>query len=160
LENYSDDFYQFRSLTDDFVFCPKCGTKNMFKLSQTGTELNYFCERCSVKLNDYWEGTSTGQLAIAMCKTCQQSTFEELKYCIVCGSIQGKVARKRAREISRTIGDSELRDQIILGTVGSTLICGPNPRFSPGKFVFFVFAFLIFLGIIIGLSIYFFSFWT
>lgn len=138
MDNYSDEFYQVRSLTDDFVFCPKCGTKNIFKLSRTGTQLNYFCERCSEKLNDYWEGAFTGQLSIAMCKACQQSTFEELKYCVSCGSIQRRVARKRAREISKTIGDSQLKEDIISVTVGSGGFFGPDSRMTPLRLIILI----------------------
>ncbi|NHJ33024.1 MAG: hypothetical protein FK732_09180 [Asgard group archaeon] len=112
MENYSDNFYLVRSLTDDFVFCPKCGTKNIFRLGRDGSELRYFCERCSERLNDFWDSAQAGQLLITGCESCQQSTFAKLKYCISCGSIQRRVARKRAQEISSTIGDSQLKEDI------------------------------------------------
>ena len=117
MEPYKDSFY-LRSLTDDFVFCPKCGTKNQFRISSSGTELNYFCDRCSERLNDFWEEAYTGQLETVICEACQQPTFEEMKYCISCGSLQRMVARKRAREISRELGGSDLRDDVLAVTTG------------------------------------------
>ncbi|MGC9781453.1 MAG: hypothetical protein HZR80_19580 [Candidatus Heimdallarchaeota archaeon] len=96
---------QLRSLTDDFVFCPKCGKKNSFTLSKTGSELKYFCERCSERLNDIWNEFYKELISIVNCKTCKQPTFDEYKYCTSCGSLQKKVARKRSREISKQIPD-------------------------------------------------------
>jgi len=94
-----------RSLTDDFVFCPKCGHRNTFELSETGTQLVYFCKRCSAKLNVYWDSYQNGEIVIANCKSCQQVTFKELKYCISCGSQQRAVALKRSKAISSQIPD-------------------------------------------------------
>ena len=142
MDIFKDTFY-IRSLTDDFIFCPKCGTRNLFRLGKSGTELNYFCERCSDKLNDYWEGAHTGQMEIDMCYTCQQSTFKELKYCVSCGSIQKLVAHKRAKEISRAMGDDQLSEDIRVAIRGEDGILNPGRRVSP----------LTLLIIIIGLII-------
>jgi len=94
---------QLQSLTDKFIFCPKCGYRNTFELSKTGTQLVYFCKRCSVKLNIYWDSYQNGEITIANCKSCQQVTFKELKYCISCGLQQKRVALKRSKEISKHI---------------------------------------------------------
>jgi len=100
-----------RSLTASHIFCPKCGHRNIFKLSNTGTQLVYFCKRCSAKLNAYWDSYQNGEIAIAYCKVCLQVTFEELKYCISCGMQREAVAVKRSQEISSKIGAKELLDE-------------------------------------------------
>lgn len=105
-----EDIYRLRNLTDSFVFCPKCGKRNIFKLSSEGKEFIYFCKRCSAKLNAYWDSHQNGEMVIANCRSCQQPTFKELKYCITCGSQQLAVARKRSREISKHIPDSGTDD--------------------------------------------------
>ncbi|NHJ32734.1 MAG: zinc ribbon domain-containing protein [Asgard group archaeon] len=84
---------QLRSLTADYVFCPKCGAENAFNLSRAGKQLNYFCKRCSIKLNNYWTEFQNGQQLLANCKNCQQLTFESAKYCIYCGLIHKSKAK-------------------------------------------------------------------
>ena len=84
----AEDKYQLRSLTDNFVFCPKCGMENSFKLSKEGKKLIYFCKKCKSILNNYWDGYTKKQYSVTNCSTCQQPTFKDLKYCISCGSIQ------------------------------------------------------------------------
>ena len=106
------DIQQLRSLTDTFIFCPKCGMKNTFELSKTGQELNYFCKRCSSKLNPYWDSHQNGEIAIVNCKSCQQATFKKLKYCISCGLQRKAVAAKRSREISKLTRQFELEDDV------------------------------------------------
>jgi len=103
------DVTQMRSLTDNYVFCPKCGVKNTFKLSKAGKQLNYFCKRCSAKLNNYWAKFQNGQLLLVSCKNCQQQTFESAKYCICCGlTHKSKVVIKPKTEDTEMESDSTL----------------------------------------------------
>ena len=139
---YKETFY-FRSLTDGYVFCPKCGTKNQFRLSSSSTELNYFCERCSEKLNDYWEGVYTGQIEIALCNTCQQSTFKELKYCVSCGSIQRLVAHKRAKKISKALGEDQLTEDLRKAAFGDEGIFTTSSRYSKKRILLSIFLTII-----------------
>ncbi|MHA1356426.1 MAG: hypothetical protein ACTSR1_14780 [Candidatus Heimdallarchaeota archaeon] len=41
------DSSQIPSLTDDIVYCPRCGSINSFKKSKSGRVLKYFCSRRS-----------------------------------------------------------------------------------------------------------------
>ncbi|NHJ32674.1 MAG: hypothetical protein FK732_07420 [Asgard group archaeon] len=153
-----EDVYYLRNLTDDFVFCPKCGTRNVFKLSRAGTELKYFCERCNERLNDYWEGAQSEQLSIAECKSCLQPTFEELKYCISCGSIQRKVARKRAKEISSAIGDGEMDGDVAIQAAACCFL-GPFPKFFKRNPAFAA-IFFICIGVVTVFLILLILFWV
>ncbi|MGC9780669.1 MAG: hypothetical protein HZR80_15610 [Candidatus Heimdallarchaeota archaeon] len=98
----SAELYRLRELTDDFVFCPKCGTKNSFEIRQTEIKLKHFCKRCSARLNDFWDKFYDGKLTDACCKACQQPTFEEHKYCISCGEIHYKATGKDQRQIIKS----------------------------------------------------------
>ena len=62
------------------------------------TRIIYFCPRCSSNLNNIWDKFYEGQLTDIPCKSCQQPTFEEHKYCISCGEIHYK--GKDQRQIS------------------------------------------------------------
>lgn len=112
-----EDISQIRNITANYVFCPKCGMKNTFEISKTGTSLNYFCMRCSTKLNPYWESYYDGEIAISNCRVCQQLTFKYLKYCISCGSQQRAVVRKRSREISKHFPDIRTDEEEVLGVL-------------------------------------------
>ena len=94
--------YQIPSLTDDIVYCPKCGTINSYKKS--GRALNYFCSRCSLNMNDFWDGYLEGHIKQIRCKSCQQSTFDGSTFCIACGAKQEKIFRDRAEKISDARG--------------------------------------------------------
>lgn len=120
-----EDFAQLRSLTDSFVFCPKCGKRNIYELSKAGTQLVYFCKRCSAKLNAYWDRHQKGEIVIANCKSCIQPTFKDLKYCISCGLQQKAVAAKRSRELSRTTLDLGLDDDEISQITRDFCVFGP-----------------------------------
>ena len=120
-----EHIYFLRSLTDSFVYCPKCGTKNTFKLSGSGKQLVYFCMRCSSKLNTYWDRHQIGEIMIANCKSCQQKTFKDLKYCISCGLQQRAVAAKRSRELSRTTLDLGLGDDEVSQITRDCCFFGP-----------------------------------
>jgi len=74
---------QIRSLTDSIVFCPKCGSENFFVDDPFITQ--YFCKKCQVKLTEIWDNYYEGKLTANKCPTCQQNTFENLRYCIACG---------------------------------------------------------------------------
>jgi len=99
------------SLTDNNIHCPKCGTINSFKNDPVGTRLNYFCERCSVKLNDYWDAFQNGKNKLIKCKSCKELTFDGTKYCVFCGSIDRVVARQQTKHISKQVGDARTRDE-------------------------------------------------
>lgn len=107
--NDFEDSSELRSLTTSYVFCPKCGKKNTFELSNSGSQLVYFCSRCSAKLNAFWESHQDGEMIIVNCKSCQQLTFKDLKYCISCGSQQKAVVRKRSKVISSQVRDSTIK---------------------------------------------------
>jgi len=100
------------SLTADIIYCPKCGTINSFKENTFGELLNYFCERCGVRVNNYWDEYHNGKYALVKCERCQEYTFDRMKYCTVCGAIQSKVAKKRAEYLSSKIKDS--RSKLVL----------------------------------------------
>jgi len=99
-----DEVHQIPSLTEDIVYCPKCGTINSYKKSRSGKALNYFCSRCSLNMNDFWDGYLEGHIKQIRCSSCQRSTFERLTYCIACGTKQEKVFRTRAEKISDARG--------------------------------------------------------
>jgi len=58
---------QIPSLTEDIVYCPKCGAINSFKKSKSGKMLNLFCSRCQVRLNDLWDEFRKGNIKSTMC---------------------------------------------------------------------------------------------
>jgi hypothetical protein len=74
-----------RSLVSHEVFCPKCGKKNSYKLSSKGVLLNYFCDRCSHRMNDLWEAHQEKALELLLCRICEEWTFKDLTFCINCG---------------------------------------------------------------------------
>lgn len=78
----------FRKITDDFVFCPKCGKKNTFSFGEPNEETNYYCAYCQCWLNFYWTEYIHGKTSLDTCEACQQQTFTQGKFCISCGSYQ------------------------------------------------------------------------
>ena len=106
------DSPQIPSLTDDIVYCPKCGTINSFKKSKSGRLLIHFCSRCSLRMNDYWDAYLEGHSRLIRCKKCGQSTFEESMCCVSCGEKQEEIFSKRASEISSARGDFEPIDPL------------------------------------------------
>jgi len=117
--DFDDDFqigevFQIPSLTEDIVFCPKCGAINSYKKSRSGKTLNYFCSRCSLNMNNYWDGYLEGHIGSVRCDLCRESTFEGAVYCIACGAKQEKVVNERIKKIS----EARKRD-LGVGTTGS-----------------------------------------
>ncbi|MHA1124387.1 MAG: hypothetical protein ACTSO7_05960 [Candidatus Heimdallarchaeota archaeon] len=98
------DYPQIVSLTDDIVYCPKCGTINSFNKSKSGRMLNYFCSRCGLRMNDFWDRYLDGHIDSIKCRKCSQSTFKGSMYCIACGTRQEKAFSDRAGEISEARG--------------------------------------------------------
>lgn len=94
----------FRKITDDFVFCPKCGKKNSFSFGVSGEEPEYYCAYCHNWLNYYWKEYQHGKLLLVICDKCMQNTFDQEKYCITCGSVQKtfKLQKQSARIKSKT----------------------------------------------------------
>ncbi|MEA2069743.1 MAG: hypothetical protein U9O98_00480 [Asgard group archaeon] len=78
-----------RKLRSDFVFCPKCGAKNIFS-NAPPTRTIFFCQRCSTKISDYWEAYRNEKLLIDNCDSCGHLTFTPFRYCIFCGSLKEK----------------------------------------------------------------------
>ena len=99
------DLPKIPSLTEDIVYCPKCGAINSFKKSKSGRLLNHFCKRCGLRMNDFWDGYLEGHIKQAICESCQQTTFEGSIYCIACGAKQEKAYRERADKISDELGE-------------------------------------------------------
>ncbi|NHJ49640.1 MAG: zinc ribbon domain-containing protein [Asgard group archaeon] len=81
-----DNSFSIRAITGEEIFCPFCGTENLFKESSTGFSLNYFCSRCGKKLNDLWEKTRNDEIGLISCDNCHLDTFINEKYCINCGT--------------------------------------------------------------------------
>ena len=79
------------NLTEDIIYCPKCGTINSFNKSKSGKLLNLFCSRCGIRLNDLWDEFSNGNIKPAICFYCDEITFKGEVYCIACGAKQKKV---------------------------------------------------------------------
>jgi hypothetical protein len=74
-ESYIEDLIQIPSLTDDIVYCSKCGTINSFKKSTSDRVLNHFCTRCSFCVNDFWDGYLEGHIKLVRCEACKEGTF-------------------------------------------------------------------------------------
>jgi len=91
---------QIPSLTEDIVYCPKCGAINSFKKSKSGKMLNLFCSRCQVRLNDLWDEFRKGNIKSTMCFYCNEITFKGEVYCIACGAKQQRVRKDRAEKLS------------------------------------------------------------
>jgi hypothetical protein len=68
-----------------------------------------------------------------------------MKYCISCGSLQRLVARKRARKISRELGGSDLRDDVLAVTTGRGPF-GFGERMTVGRFLLLLVIIIIFLA--------------
>ena len=94
------DSSQIPSLTDDIVYCPRCGSINSFKKSKSGIVLKHFCSRCDLLFNDLWNGYIDGNIKSVRCSSCHEPTFEAKVYCIVCGAKQQKVRKDRAEKIA------------------------------------------------------------
>lgn len=89
------------SLTDDIVYCPKCGAINSFKKSKSGKMLNLFCSRCQARLNELWDKYQKGIIAPVICFYCNEATFKGEVYCIACGAKQQKVRKDRTEKLSQ-----------------------------------------------------------
>jgi len=85
--------HQIRSLTDDYGFCPKCGAKNKFELTQDDSEVIYLCWQCSSELNDLWEDFQNDQISLVVCVNCHQYTFKDHKICASCGLLKSKISK-------------------------------------------------------------------
>jgi len=95
---------ELRDLLADFIFCPKCGTKNSFIDNPFATR--HFCVRCSVILDKFWEDYLNGNAIPSNCKICHQLTFQKLKYCTSCGQIHNRkktVIKKQDLALKRAI---------------------------------------------------------
>lgn len=104
-EPHIKDELQIPSLTEDIVYCPKCGTINSFKKSKSGRLLNHFCSRCGLRMNDFWDGYLEGHIKQTRCNVCKQTTFDGSFYCIACGAKQEKAYRERTEKISELLGE-------------------------------------------------------
>ncbi|HUU79213.1 MAG TPA: hypothetical protein VMX55_12785 [candidate division Zixibacteria bacterium] len=82
---------ELRNLNSEYVYCPKCGTKNFLIKSVSESVLNQFCTLCGVRLNDYWESYFSEQIRLVECMSCLEPTFESFNYCISCGYKQKRV---------------------------------------------------------------------
>ncbi|MHA1356427.1 MAG: hypothetical protein ACTSXA_04915 [Candidatus Heimdallarchaeota archaeon] len=89
------------NLTEDIVYCPKCGSINSFKKSKSGKMLNFFCCRCQTQLNDLWDEFSKGNIKPVICFYCDEITFKGEVYCIACGAKQQKVRKDRAEKLTQ-----------------------------------------------------------
>jgi len=92
---------QIPSLTEDIVYCPKCGAINAFKKSTSGKLLKCFCCRCGVRMNDLWDGYQTGTIKSIKCFSCSELTFKGEVFCIVCGAKQKKIRIERAEKLAQ-----------------------------------------------------------
>ena len=92
---------QIPSLTEDIVYCPKCGAINSFKKSTSGKLLNCFCCRCGVRMNDLWDGYQTGTIKGIKCFYCSESTFKGEVFCIACGEKQKKTRKERIEKLAQ-----------------------------------------------------------
>ncbi len=99
-EEIFTDYPQIVSLTEDIVYCPKCGTINSFNKSKSGRLLNHFCSRCDLLFNDLWNGYINGYIKSVRCFSCHEPTFDAKVYCIVCGAKQEKVRKERVEKIA------------------------------------------------------------
>jgi len=112
---------EFRDLLADFVFCPKCGTKNSFIDNPFATR--HFCVRCSVILDKFWEDYLNGITTPSNCIICNQLTFQKLKYCISCGQMHNKkkiITKKQDLSLKRAIEENEIEnpEYDIFGRIG------------------------------------------
>jgi len=110
-----------RELISEYVFCPKCGSKNNFS-SVTPTQTSFFCQRCSTKISDYWESFRKGKIQTVDCELCGQLTFGSLKYCISCGDIKEKAAQERSDMIAEQV--TKKRSRFITGKAKISFIAG------------------------------------
>ncbi|NHJ33439.1 MAG: hypothetical protein FK732_11305 [Asgard group archaeon] len=127
---------QIRELTDEFVFCPKCGKKNVFSFGELEST-NYYCAFCQAWLNYYWSEYKQDKVSLKTCEACQQQTFVQGKFCITCGSFQsdyepptGYKMVKTKEPFSKTIIILFLIPLGIatIGTFISFLICAGTPN--------------------------------
>ncbi|GAH04093.1 unnamed protein product [marine sediment metagenome] len=153
---------QLRELTSEYVFCPKCGTKNNFS-SASKTQTSFFCLRCSSKIGNYWENYLSGKILTFNCELCSKLTFKSLKYCISCGEINIKTSQIRSEIISEKVTSkrsrffsNKIRLSFLLGAVlfvvgGILAIVGFIQSFGSYYIIYEV---LIYIGVIlVGASI-------
>ncbi|MHA1124319.1 MAG: hypothetical protein ACTSO7_09415 [Candidatus Heimdallarchaeota archaeon] len=132
----------------DKIFCPNCGLENFPKNEPTTNTTVYFCKRCNLKLNDFWEKYDNKKLKLMTCKSCEKKTFRMQGYCINCGTfiIKSKLGSKLRVRYSGI--DADLVKQII-GTIFGISSIASN-------FLYLINPFLVFLNLpiaIVGLFI-------
>ncbi|MHA1737563.1 MAG: hypothetical protein ACTSXA_05895 [Candidatus Heimdallarchaeota archaeon] len=77
-----------RSLKEEYVYCPVCGTKNFQRIGSSLEQQR--CSDCSERINDHWGKYQNGAIKTVMCISCLEPTFEPYYYCISCGYRQKK----------------------------------------------------------------------
>lgn len=87
-------------LTEDIIYCPKCGAINSFKKTKSGKLLNLFCSRCGIRLNDLWDEFNKGNIRPTICFYCDEITFKGEVYCIACGAKQQRVRKNRSEKLA------------------------------------------------------------
>lgn len=85
---------QIRSLTGNDIFCPKCGAENYFESDKNNSLLDYFCKKCNVKLNVFWDTYHDGYMTAYCCEACKELTFNDQKFCISCGLTKAIIKRQ------------------------------------------------------------------
>ncbi|MFW9923573.1 MAG: hypothetical protein ACFFDW_09850 [Candidatus Thorarchaeota archaeon] len=118
----------FPDLITDIIYCPKCGTEN-FPSITSGFVQNYFCSRCDIKLNDFWDGLKQGITTLVSCEQCNKSTFTECKFCINCGGKQKAVAKKQSAAISK---EMPVSSNVVDEDVGMCCFQGLGALINPG----------------------------
>ena len=97
-------------LTGNIIYCPKCGSINTFEDDSMSLMKNCFCERCGVRINDFWDKYDEGELALINCEFCAKVTFLNQKFCIQCGAKQQKVSSKRLKQLQKSTRKVDLLD--------------------------------------------------
>ncbi|NHJ85390.1 MAG: hypothetical protein FK734_07995 [Asgard group archaeon] len=154
IDKEKDVFFDYtkslRPLTGKVMFCPKCGSRNLFKEKASGVELNYFCKNCSVRLNDFWKDVENGHRALTHCENCYQLTFNRMIYCIHCGTKQQRIAGRSSKQLSKEL-DKKRRDSDVGNIVDSIVssdwpiccsLCSCVPFLFLGIFGFLIHSFI------------------
>ncbi len=84
---------QIRSLIGNDIFCPKCGAENYFESDKNSPLLDYFCKKCNVKLNVFWDTYHDGYMPAYYCEACKELSFNDQKFCISCGLTKAMIER-------------------------------------------------------------------
>lgn len=109
-EEDNEEVKRLPNLTDDIIYCPKCGTVNTFEDDSMKLMKNCFCERCGTRLNDFWDKYNEGELAIVHCEYCAEATFFNQKFCVHCGAKQKRVSSERLKQLQKESGKVDLLD--------------------------------------------------